>query len=385
MIYLDNSATTPLCESAKAEITNCLECFGNPSSLHAMGDAARRKIDFARSAVMKALGAKSGKLVFTSCGSEASNLALFGTVNAKKRRTANRIITTDSEHPSVENVMSALEEQGFEIVRLSTREGAFSDTEIEAALEKPVFMASIMLVNNETGAVYGVSELFSKIKRKYPEAVCHCDAVQGFLKIGFTPNSLQADMISISGHKIHAPKGVGALWVSDRMIKEKRLVPTLLGGGQENGFRSGTENTLGIVALGAASKEVSESFSDDVKKMGDLRTYAISKISELQNGVKLNIPKNVAAHIISLTLPNIKSQTMLNYLSAKGICVSSGSACSSHSNKPSSTLIAFGLTANEADCTIRVSISRYTEKSDIDSFVSALNDGVVALVRIRRR
>ncbi len=385
MIYLDNSATTPLCESAKEEITNCLECFGNPSSLHAMGDDARRRLESARSSVMKALGAKSGKLIFTSCGSEASNLALFGTANAKKRRTANRIITTDSEHPSVENVMSALEEQGFEIVRLSTKDGELSDCEIEAALEKPVFMASVMLVNNETGAVYGVSELFSKIKRKYPEAVCHCDAVQGFLKIKFTPESIYADMISISGHKIHAPKGVGALWISDRIIKEKRIVPTLLGGGQENGFRSGTENTIGIAAFGAAATEVYASFIDDVKRMAELRAYAISKVSELQNGVKLNIPKQAAAHIINLTLPDIKSQTMLNYLSAKGVCVSSGSACSSHSNKPSGTLIAFGLTPNEADCAIRISLSRYTVKSDIDLLVDSLNEGVSALVRIRRR
>jgi len=191
-------------------------------------------------------------------------------------------------------------------------------------------------------------------------------------------------MISVSGHKIHAPKGVGALWVSDRIIKERRLVPVLLGGGQENGFRSGTENTLGIAAFGAAATECLESFSFDTEKMRAVRAYAIERLSEIP-GVSLNIPADPAPHVVNLTLPNIKSQTMLNFLTAKEICVSSGSACSSHSNKTSQSLISFGLSSNEADCSLRVSISRYTEKSDIDTLVEALSVGVRMLVRIKRR
>lgn len=384
MIYLDNSATTPLCDSAKKAINRAMDCYGNPSSLHYAGDSARSLIESARRSVMNALEAKNGKLIFTSCGSEASNLAVLGTVNAKSRRTANRIITTDSEHPSVSKTLEALTAQGFEIYRLKTRHGALDPSDVQEALSRPVFMASLMLVNNETGAIYDVAQVFSEIKKKYPEAVCHCDAVQGFLKVKFTPDTLRADMISLSGHKIHAPKGVGALWVSDRMIKEKRIVPTILGGGQENGFRSGTENTIGISAFGAAAEECSKSFSCDTDKMIEIRQYAVDKLSQIE-GISFNLPGNAAPHILNLTLPNIKSQTMLNFLTAKGVCVSSGSACSSHSNKPSETLIAFGLTSLQADCSLRVSISRYTEKSDIDALSEALLEGIKTLVRIKKR
>jgi len=384
MIYLDNSATTPLCDKAKEAIISAMDCYGNPSSLHYEGDSARALIEKSRKSVINALGAKSGKLVFTSCGSEASNLAIFGTVNAKSRRPANRIITTDSEHPSVSNALEALESQGFEIFKLKTKGGKLDLAGLEEALARPVFMASMMLVNNETGAVYDIPYVFSEIKKKYPDAVCHCDAVQGFLKVKFTPDTLHADMISLSGHKIHAPKGVGALWVSDRIIKEKRIVPTLLGGGQEDGFRSGTENTIGISAFGAAAEECLNSFENDIKVMENVRQYAVEALSKI-DGVTVNIPNTAAPHIVNLTLPNIKSQTMLNFLAAKGISVSSGSACSSHSGKPSSTLIAFGLTPLQADCSLRISFSKYTKKNDVDALVAELLLGIKMLVRIKRR
>jgi len=384
MVYLDNSATTPLCEGAKQAVLSASECYGNPSSLHFEGDKARALLESSRASVLKALGTKNGKLIFTSCGSEASTLAILGTVNAKARRTANRIITTDSEHPSVSMVLDSLQEKGFEIFKLKTQNGALSKEDVAEALSKPVFMASIMLVNNETGAIYDVGNVFSAVKKTYPDAVCHCDAVQGFLKIKFTPETLNADMISVSGHKIHAPKGIGALWVSDKLIKEKKIVPVLLGGGQENGFRSGTENTIGIAAFGAAAAEGISSFAYDVCKMNEIRQYAIDKLSK-EPCVTLNLPKDPAPHIINLTLPNIKSQTMLNFLSGKGICVSSGSACSSHSGKVSETLLAFGLTQVQADSSIRVSISKYTEKSDIDALVEAISLGIKILVRSKRR
>ncbi len=384
MIYLDNSATTPLSEGVKSVIIEALECYGNPSSLHFEGDKARRALLSARNEIMRGLGARNGKLIFTSCGSEASNLAIRGSVAAKKRRTANRIITTDSEHPSIANTLNSLEDEGFEIVRIPTQNGVLDRYALVEALEKPIFMASIMLVNNETGAVYNVSEVFSEIKRKYPDAICHCDAVQGFLKVRFTPASLNADMITISGHKVHAPKGIGALWISDRIIKEKRLVSVLLGGGQEDGFRSGTENVIGIIAFAKAVSDGVISFTQDVCKMSDLRKYAVKKFEEIGMGVRVNEPALAAPHIISLTVPNIKSQTMLNYLSAKGICVSSGSACSSHSNKPSEVLLSFGLKGNEADSTVRISLSRYNTKEEIDSLTVAIKDGILNLVKVKR-
>ncbi len=384
MIYLDNSATTPLSDGVKSAIIEALDCYGNPSSLHFEGDKARRALASARGEIMKALGARSGKLIFTSCGSEASNLAIRGAAFAKKRKAATRIITTDSEHPSVANALDSLQDEGFEIVRLSTKNGSIDHNELISALEKPIFMASIMLVNNETGAVYNVSDTFSEIKRKYPDAICHCDAVQGFLKIKFTPASLGADMITVSGHKIHAPKGIGALWVSDRMIKEKRIVSVLLGGGQEDGFRSGTENTIGIIAFAKAACEGTMSFSEDVSQLQSLRSYAVAKLTEIGQGVRVNEPCVAAPHIISLTVPNIKSQTVLNHLSSKGICVSSGSACSSHSNKPSGVLLSFGLTEKEADSTIRISLSRYNTKDDIDLLSDALGEGIDNLAKIKK-
>ena len=384
MIYLDNSATTPLSENVKSAIIEALELYGNPSSLHFEGDKARRAVLSARNDIMMALGARNGKLIFTSCGSEASNLAINGSVRAKKRRVAKRIITNDSEHPSVANTLDSLKDEGFEIVKIPTKNGVLDREALTAALEKPIFMASIMLVNNETGAVYDVADAFSEIKRKYPDAICHCDAVQGFMKVKFTTVSLNADMITVSGHKVHAPKGIGALWVSDRMIKEKRLVPVLLGGGQEEGFRSGTENTIGIIGFSKAVYDGMKTFGEDVSKMQELRSYAVSELSQIGQGVRVNEPVFAAPHIISVTVPNIKSQTMLNHLSAKGICVSSGSACSSHSNKPSEVLLSFGLTEGEADSTIRISLSKYNTKDEIDFLTCAIKDGIESLVKIKK-
>ncbi|MBQ8388902.1 MAG: cysteine desulfurase [Clostridia bacterium] len=383
MVYLDNSATTAPSETVKRAVTEALECFGNPSSLHSLGFEAQKKLDAARAAVMTALGAKSGRLVFTSCGSEANNMAIIGSAIAKSRRTATRVLTTDCEHPSVDNAIRELEKMGFETVRIPTRGGALDMAALDRALERPIFLASFMLVNNEVGSYFDVKEAFSMIKAAYPDAICHCDAVQGFLKVKFTPASIGADLVSISGHKIHALKGIGALWVSDAMIRAKKIVPIIVGGGQEGGYRSGTENTVGIAALAAAAKEGGESFAADAEKMRGLREYAISLIGEKCPEITLNLPRRAAPHVLSITLPSIKSETMLHYLSSKGICVSSGSACSSHSQKTSATLLAFGLDPKAADCTLRVSLCRYNEKEDIEALAAALQSGLSELIRIK--
>lgn len=383
MVYLDNSATTAPSEAVKLAVTEAIECFGNPSSLHSLGFEAQKKLDAARAAVMTALGAKNGRIVFTSCGSESNNMAIIGSAIAKSRRTATRVLTTDCEHPSVDNAIRELEKMGFETVRIPTRGGALDMEALDRALDKPIFLASFMLVNNEVGSYFDVKEAFSMIKAAYPDAICHCDAVQGFLKVKFTPASIGADLVSISGHKIHALKGIGALWVSDAMIRAKKIVPIIVGGGQESGYRSGTENTVGIAALAAAAKEGSESFAADAEKMRGLREYAISLIGEKCPEIKLNLPRRAAPHVLSLTLPSIKSETMLHYLSAKGICVSSGSACSSHSQKTSATLLAFGLDPKAADCTLRVSLCRYNEKEEIEALAAALQSGLAELIRIK--
>lgn len=387
-IYLDNSATTAICSCAKEKIIQMTQLYGNPSSLHAQGFEAAKEILAARRAVLATLGLRAirdehyHRLIFTSCGTEATTLALFGTAYAKERREASRIITTDSEHPSVENALSLLQKRGFEIVKISTRGGVLNMDELYSALDKPIFLASLMLVNNETGALYDVKTAFEAIKKKYPFAITHCDAVQGYLKIKFTPESLYADLVSISAHKIHGPKGVGALYVAPHIIKEKRLVTILPGGGQEYGVRSGTENTIGIAAFGAAASEGFSSMAKNIPYLLSLRDYAIQKLSTL--GIKMNLPQgNFAPHILNITLPSIKSQTALNFLSAKGIYVSSGSACSSHSNLTSKTLLAFGLSNTEADCSLRISFSKYNTFEDIDALTAALSEGMEKLVKIK--
>ena len=384
-IYLDNSATTPLSEAAQNKIAEVCKIYGNPSSLHSMGQSAERVIDKAREEILSALGvrARDGALVFTSCGTEASALAILGSAHAKERRDAIRILTSDSEHPSVQKNIDALVKEGFEIVRIPTHGGVLDIEAIERALDKKIFLASFMLVNNETGAVYDVARAFAKIKAKYPEAITHCDAVQGFMKVPFTPTTLRADLITISGHKLHAPKGVGALYISADMLKKKKITPFLLGGGQENGMRSGTENTIGIAAFGASVADIRGRFAQNRVHFAELYSYASEKIDAL--GIKINRPSGeYAHHIINVTLPNIKSETVLHFLSSDGVFVSSGSACSSHSKTPSGTLIAFGLSPAEADCSLRISFSEYNTKDDVDALCDSLESALSRLVRIKR-
>ena len=386
MIYLDNSATTPLSPAAVEAMRSAMETFGNPSSLHAVGQAAHALLARARGQVAGALGVKNpkpGELIFTASGTEANATAVWGTVHAKARRHANRIITTDCEHPSVEEMMRRMESEGLEVVRIPTKNGVLDVEAALFALQSPTLLVSMMMVNNETGAAFDVARVFAAAKAQDADTVTHCDAVQGFLKTPFTPASLQADLITVSAHKIHGPKGVGALYVSPEIIKTRRLVPLVPGGGQESGMRSGTENVIGICGFGAAAAEGAAHRAEDIVKMQTLRDALEARLAEMN--LKINRPAGSRApHIVSLTLPSIKSQTMLNFLSAKGICVSSGSACSSHAQKVSASLAAFGLSAHEADCTLRVSLSAQNTEADVAALCEALDAGIRTLVRIRR-
>ncbi len=385
-IYLDNSATTPLCETAVEKMNQAMRTYGNPSSLHAVGLAAQKLVDEAREIIGNLLGVrmmKPGELIFTSCGTEANNLAICGVAYAKRRRTAAKIITTDSEHPSVEKALELLEADGFTVSRISTRGGVLNFEQLERELDNNVLLVTMMMVNNETGAMYDVARAFSLVRQRCPSAVTHCDAVQGFLKLRFNPMALGADLVSISSHKIHGPKGVGALYISRDILKQKKIVTRLPGGGQEFGFRSGTENVIGIAGFGGAAMEVGRELDAKIEKMASLREYAILKLSALD--VNLNIPLGKCApHIINFTLPHLKSETMLHYLSGDGIYVSGGSACSSHSHAPSPTLLAFGLSPFDAENSIRVSLSEYNTEEDIDIFVNRLKNGLNVLVRIRK-
>ncbi len=386
MIYLDNSATTSLSSAAVDAMREAMETYGNPSSLHAVGQAAHALLSRARGQVAGALGVKNAKpteLIFTASGTEANAAAIWGTVYAKARRHADRIITTDCEHPSVEEMMRRMASFGIEVVRIPTKGGVLDVEAALFALEKPTLLVSMMMVNNETGAAFDVARVFAAAKAKDAATVTHCDAVQGFLKIPFTPSSIHADLVSVSAHKIHGPKGVGALYVHPEITKTRRLVPLVPGGGQEGGMRSGTENVIGICGFGAAAAEGIAHRAEHIAHMSALRDGLESRLAEM--GVAVNRPMLARApHILSLTLPNIKSQTMLNFLSAKGICVSSGSACSSHAQKVSASLAAFGLSDHAADCTLRVSLSARNTEEDIVAFCEALDAGIRGLVRIRR-
>lgn len=386
-IYLDNSATTPICNEAKAAMIEAMECYGNPSSLHAKGFVSSKMIADARAKVLASLFVRNGKnenLIFTSSGTEADNLALLGVAYAKTRR-ANRIITTDSEHSAIEKTLSKLEDDGFEVIRLSTVGGVIDIDEFRSAMNKNTLLVTMMHVNNETGALYNIKECFKIAKEINPEVVTHTDAVQSYLKMKVSPTELCADLLSISAHKIHGPKGIGALYISPEVIKKKQIKPVILGGGQESTFRSGTENLIGIVGFGAAAERGFASIGRELAHMRELRTYALEKLNSLD--VKVNLPKGEAApHIINITLPSIKSETMLHYLSANGIYVSSGSACSSNSSskKISRALRGFGLDDFDADCSMRISLSPFNTKEDVDALMLSLSEGIDKLVRIHR-
>lgn len=387
VIYLDNNATTPLSDAAKQALIAAADCYGNPSSLHPSGQEARRLVENAREEILRGLGLrprqKDGILLFTSCGTEATSQAILGTVYAKERRDATRILTTDSEHSSVTRVMEQLERDGFEVIRIPTKRGVPDQNALRAALNKRILLASFMLVNNETGALYPVGEMLRTVKEAYPDAVTHCDAVQGFMKVPFTPASLCADLISLSAHKLHAPKGIGALYVSSALIKAKKIVPLLRGGGQEMGLRSGTENVPGIAAFGASVADLRGRISQRSEQMQALYDYAAERLTALS--LRINRPaEGYVPYALNLTLPSIRSETMLHALSADGIFVSSGSACSSHSAHPSGALIAFGLTPEEADCSLRISFSEYNTREDVDALCESLERNLERLVRIRR-
>lgn len=386
IIYLDNSATTELSEPVKAAMREAMELWGNPSSLHALGNTAHEAVEAARREIAVSFGIRRpepGNVIFTSCGSEADNLALFGTAFAKQRRRGGRIISTDSEHPGAENVLQALEKQGFDVVRIPTLHGELDWERYRAALNEKTFLVSMMTVNNETGAAYDIGRAFRMAKENNPDIVTHTDAVQGYLKCPMNPKTLCADLITVSAHKIHGPKGVGALIVSPDALRRRDLVPVLLGGGQEYGFRSGTENTVGIVGFGAAAKEGFAHLEENIAHMKALRELTEQKLASLP--VRMNLPSGMRApHILNITLPEIRSETMLHALSERGIFISNGSACSSHSHHPSRALASFGLTEQEIECSIRVSFSERNTVEEVGMFTAALEEAIGRLVRIRR-
>lgn len=389
MIYFDNSATTELCYEAKQAISDVIEQkFGNPSSLHRIGLDAEHVIEDARIKVWQSLGlrgpVKKSSLIFTSGGSEANNLALLGSAYAKNRKGTPKLITGSGEHSSIEEAVKLLESRGWEICRLGTAGGKLDLEELQRELTPNTAIVSIMAVNNETGAIYDTKSAFSLARQLCPNAVLHTDAVQAYEKLSPKDYMNGADLVSISAHKIHGPKGAGALYVSPDIVKARKLSPIIYGGGQENGMRSGTENTIGIAGFGAAASVMTAKLPENQKKLADLHKYLIDKLtSEIGDKIILNLPEKSASHILNFTVPNIRSETMLHYLEQYDIYLSVGSACSSHASKVSRALSAFGIDDINAQSSLRLSLCENNTYDEIDTFITRLCGGISTLAKIK--
>ena len=376
MIYLDNAATTRVCPEA-AEIANNMmtETYGNPSSTHQAGRAAKEALTRARKQVASALGCQSEELYFTSCGSEADNWAILRGAESMKRK-GNHVITSTVEHDAVRKSFDELERLGYEVNRLDPEpDGSVSADAVAGALRPDTILVSLMMVNNETGAVTDISAVSRAIQAADCPALLHTDAVQGFLKVPFQAKALGADMISISGHKIHAPKGIGALYISKQMKPASKLLPYLLGGGQENGMRAGTEALPQIAAFGAAAEIGKKQQAASMERMNALRTLAVDRLSAGIDGIQFL--GGGAPHILSLSLPGYRSEVLMNFLDSKGICVSRSSACKQ--GRRSHVLEAMGLPAKVIDGAIRVSFSRFTTEEEVLALCGALEEARASL------
>ncbi len=374
MVYLDNSATTAVCpEAAEKAAWMMTSCFGNPSSLHTVGFLAEQEITLARRRLAEWLGVKPSELIFTSGGTESNNLALFGAAEAKKR-AGKHIVTTAVEHSSVMATVAALEQQGFEVTRLiPDTTGMITPEQVWAACRPDTILVSIMLVNNETGARFPVERIIPGVRRISPSALFHCDAVQAAGKLALNLSRLGADLVSVSGHKLHAPKGVGLLYIR----KGARILPRAYGGGQEHGLRSGTESTPLIAAM-AAAVEALPSPAAQQTHFQELRDRLLDGLSDRED-IHIHQPTEAVPYLVHLSVPGIRSETMLHHLAEQEIYVSSGSACSKGQKSP--VLTAMGLSDREIDSAIRVSFCHQTTLDDIDRFVAALKAATTLLVR----
>ena len=364
-IYLDNSATTRVCpEAAEAAMNAMLTDYGNPSSTHAKGRAALKLVMNARKQLAKALGCEAFELAFTSCGSESDNWALWSGADAVSRR-GGHVISSTVEHDAVRKALDELERRGYEVTRLTPGgSGAVTPEQVAGAVRPDTILCSLMLVNNETGAVTDIKAVSKIVKAANPKALVHTDAVQGFLKVPFSAKTLGADLISVSGHKIHAPKGIGALYIRSGL----RLRPLIVGGAQEDGRRAGTENVPYICAFGEAARIGFARAAEYQEHMRALREHAIDRLRAENPG--LVVIGGGAPHILSVSLPGYKSEVLMNFLEAREIYVSRSSACKRGAR--SHVLEAMGLAPEVIDGAIRVGLSRYTTREEMDEFCSAL-------------
>ena len=363
--YLDNAATTPVRrEAAEAAMETMLELWGNPSARYDLGTEMTQRLRGWRDDMAYAIGCLPEEVIFTSCGTESDSWAIRAAAQLG-RHTGKHIITTAIEHSAVLNPCRELEQQGYEVTYLKPdHTGNISIEDLKAALRPDTILVSMMLVNNELGTILPVAQAAKAIKAAHCPALFHCDAVQGFLKVPFTPKELGVDFLSISGHKIHAPKGIGVMYCR----KGVKLPPMLLGGGQEGGLRSGTEPTSQIAALAAAARLGRDSLEADLKHMAELKEYAISELARIP-GVRV-LTQGGAPHILPITLTGYKSEVVVRFLNDRGVYVSAGSAC--HKGKPSHVYAALKLPKKEQDGVLRVSFFYDTTREDVDALVLGL-------------
>lgn len=372
-IYLDNAATTKPCgEAVSAAVDAMTENYGNPSSLHRAGLDAQLAVDKARKAIAASIGADSSEIYFTSGATESNNLALRG-ISAAYGRKRRKIVISSVEHASVDETASALEKSGFEIVRISPRDdGRFYADDFISACDENTCLVSMMLVNNETGYIMPVRETFMAVKRSFPEIITHCDCVQGYMKLPIKAASLGADLISLSAHKIHGVKGVGAIYIK----KGVRVIPIVTGGKQEKGIRSGTESVPLIAAFGAAVDKFRPTIAERYERVSQLKAHLLEKIGGIEN-VTVNSPSDGSPYVINISAVGKRSEIMLHFLESKGIYVSSGSACSK--GQQSGVLGEFGISGKRADGAVRISITAQTTEDELDEFAEALAEGMTKI------
>lgn len=377
MHYLDNAATTRvLPEAAEAAVHAMCEEFGNPSSLHRMGLEASHLLEDSRRTVASALGCLPEEVYFTACGTESTNISLRGAAHLNRHKKG-RIITTEIEHAATVNTAKQLAADGFDVVFLAPdATGHITPEVLSEALTEDTILLSCQLVNNEIGTVQPVEQLGKLLKAKAPKALFHIDAVQGLCRVRLTPKKWNCDLMSVSGHKIGAPKGIGALYVK----KGVHIPPFMLGGGQEKGFRSGTESVPLICGFGAAVKKLAPNVSANFEKAADIQAYLIEKCNE--NGdVFVNSRKGGSPYVTSIAVKGLKSEVLLHYLEKREIYVSSGSACSK--GKKSSVLKEFRYPEQSLDSTIRISFSIDTTKADIDALMEGIKSAQNDLCKVR--
>ena len=371
MIYLDNSATTKPCPQAVEAMTRAMtEAWGNPSALYSFGINAAHELKNARQSLAKAMGAEPDRVFFTSGGTEADNWAIYGTIKRMGKR-GKHIITTAIEHHAILHCMTDLEAKGFEVTYLQPdAQGNISLADLRDALRKDTILVSIMMVNNEVGSVMPIDKMAKLTHRICPDAIFHTDAVQGFLKIPFAAKTLGADLISVSSHKIHGPKGSGALYISPRLRSFPAL---LLGGGQESGYRSGTEGTPAIAGFAAAAAAGAATLKDDIAREKAMLNDLVTRLSAI-NGIVINGAHD-APHILSLSIPGVPTQNTINILQDAGICVSAGSACAK--GHRSHVLEAMKLKPEVMDGSFRVSLCKDSTSEELDKLVEVLERDIV--------